>query len=182
MQTLTRKMQASDLPDMVPINDPFTIEAHLVLEVKEGLIHYSFAPVEPYEKQYPLEEVDHRAYAEDADKVVFLGYVDEEPAGQIRVSKHWNRYAYIEDIAVKAAYRDQGVGHALMLEAIQWAREGGYPGLMLETQNNNAAACRLYEKCGFQLGGFDRFLYRGIDPDTQEIALYWYLLFDEEKC
>jgi ribosomal protein S18 acetylase RimI-like enzyme len=48
---------------------------------------------------------------------------------------------------------------------------------MLETQNNNLPACRFYEHCGFTLSGFDRNLYKGINKDTEEIALYWYLLF-----
>jgi streptothricin acetyltransferase len=47
---------------------------------------------------------------------------------------------------------------------------------MLETQNNNVGACKLYEACGFTLGGFDRYLYRGEMPDTREIALFWYLM------
>ena len=48
---------------------------------------------------------------------------------------------------------------------------------MLETQDNNVPACRLYERCGFQLRGFDTHLYKGHDPATGEIALYWYLTF-----
>jgi streptothricin acetyltransferase len=48
---------------------------------------------------------------------------------------------------------------------------------MLETQNINVAACLFYQRCGFTLGGFDRYLYRGLDPSTEEVALYWYLLF-----
>ena len=43
------------------------------------------------------------------------------------------------------------------------------------TQSNNVAACRLYERFGFRLGGFDRDLYRRLDPATQEVALFWYL-------
>ncbi|MBP1701359.1 MAG: acetyltransferase [Chloroflexi bacterium] len=60
---------------------------------------------------------------------------------------------------------------------IRWAKARGFPGIMLETQNNNVAACRLYERTGMQLGGFDKYLYKGITPDTEEIALYWYLIF-----
>jgi streptothricin acetyltransferase len=60
---------------------------------------------------------------------------------------------------------------------VAWARDRQLAGVMLETQNNNVAACRLYESCGFQLGGFDRCLYQGLHPGTHEIALYWYLLF-----
>jgi streptothricin acetyltransferase len=71
-----------------------------------------------------------------------------------------------------------------MGQAIGWARERGLPGVMLESQNiplagtfRNGAACRLYESCGFVLGGFDSYLYRGVMPGTREIALYWYLMF-----
>jgi streptothricin acetyltransferase len=48
---------------------------------------------------------------------------------------------------------------------------------MLETQNTNVAACLFYRRCGFELGGFDRFLYHAIHPDSDEIALYWYMFF-----
>ena len=36
------------------------------------------------------------------------------------------------------------------------------PGIMLETQNNNVAACKFYEKCGFVIGGFDFLVYKGL--------------------
>jgi streptothricin acetyltransferase len=48
---------------------------------------------------------------------------------------------------------------------------------MLETQNINVPACRLYASCRFVLCGFDACLYHGVMPGTREIALYWYLLF-----
>jgi ribosomal protein S18 acetylase RimI-like enzyme len=66
-------------------------------------------------------------------------------------------------------------------QAIAWAQDRQLPGVMLETQNINVAACRLYERCGFTLGGFDRYLYQGLHPDTEEIALYWYLVFPHES-
>jgi streptothricin acetyltransferase len=65
----------------------------------------------------------------------------------------------------------------LLVKAVEWAKAGNYPGLMLETQNNNVAGCRLYKSFGFELGGCDRFLYKGLHSSTDEIALYWYLFF-----
>lgn len=180
MQIITHQMQGGDLLDVDQCNDPFRIEAHLVLDVRDGIINYTVVPVEPYEKQYPLENVDYRTYVNNPHKAVFFAYVDEELAGQIRLHKSWHRFAHIDDVAVKAAYRRQGVARLLIDEAIHWARQGGFPGLMLETQNNNVAACRLYESCGFQLGGFDRYLYQATMPGTGEIALYWYLLFEND--
>lgn len=47
------------------------------------------------------------------------------------------------------------------------------PGIMLETQNNNVAACKFYEKCGF-----DFLVYKGLDMQNDEVALYWYLHFE----
>jgi streptothricin acetyltransferase len=55
------------------------------------------------------------------------------------------------------------------------------PGMMLETQTNNVGACKLYESCGFQIGGIDSFLYKGLGRDPHEVAIFWYLLFDEEE-
>jgi ribosomal protein S18 acetylase RimI-like enzyme len=75
-------------------------------------------------------------------------------------------------------YRRQGVGRVLLQQAIQWASDKQLAGVMLETQNNNVGGCRLYESCGFELGGFDRCLYQGINPGTDEIALYWYYPFE----
>jgi ribosomal protein S18 acetylase RimI-like enzyme len=78
---------------------------------------------------------------------------------------------------VEPEYRGEGIGRALIECAIAWAKEKGLPGIMLETQDNNVPACRLYARCGFTLRGFDTHLYKALDPDTDEIALYWYLMF-----
>ena len=64
----------------------------------------------------------------------------------------------------------------LFCQAKQWARERNLAGIMLETQNNNVSACKFYERCGFRLEGFDQYLYKGVNLETDEIALYWYLI------
>ena len=61
-----------------------------------------------------------------------------------------------------------------------WSRKKNLPGMMLETQNNNLGACRLYERCGYVMGGIDQLRYRGIDPQTREVAIFWYRLFKTE--
>lgn len=38
-------------------------------------------------------------------------------------------------------------------------------------------AFKFYSKCGFVLGGFDKYLHNGIGNPNEEIALYWYLIF-----
>jgi len=71
-----------------------------------------------------------------------------------------------------------GLGTKLIDVAVQWTKNGGMPGLMLETQDTNLAACRFYQRCRFILGGVDTMLYQNF-PNSDEKALFWYkiLLF-----
>jgi len=114
---------------------------------------------------------------EKPDRAAWLAYVDGALAGQILIHENWNRFALIWDIAVDPLFRRRGVGRRLIAQAVAWPRGRGLPGVMLETQNINVAARRLYASCGFVLGGFDACLYRGVMSGTREIALFWYLLF-----
>ena len=177
MEIAIRELDRHNLQDVNRTGSTFTIDSRLVLDAEDGVIRYTVTPTPPYQKRYAPDEIDYAAYVGCPDRAIFLAYVGGEPAGQIRLRRNWNQYAYVEDIVVDANFRKQGLGRALIERAIEWAKAKRLPGIMLETQNNNVAACRLYERCGFVLGGFDRYLYKGITPDTEEIALYWYLVF-----
>jgi streptothricin acetyltransferase len=106
-----------------------------------------------------------------------MAYVGNQCIGQIRLRRNWNKYCYIEDIAVSNQYRGIGLGRKLINTAIQWAKDGKMLGLMLETQDTNLAACRFYHRCGFKLGGVDTMLYSN-NPNRDEIALFWYMQFN----
>jgi ribosomal protein S18 acetylase RimI-like enzyme len=177
MNITVREIDESTVQSVKQYGSSYEVRSKLVLHAKNGKINYTIVDVPPYTKQYGPEAVEAHSYVGNSDKTVFFAYVDDALAGQIRLWKHWNQYAYIDDIAVEPDYRGQGIGRALMEHAIGWAKSKGLPGMMLETQSNNVAACRLYERCGFALGGFDTYLYKGLDPTTDEIALYWYLIF-----
>ena len=156
----------SALPDF---DRSFSVSEELQLHLTDGQLGYRVVPVEPYEKTYADDE-------ESLDEGnAFMATLDGQPAGVIQLSAAWNGYARIDDIAVDRRLRRSGVATALLEHACAWCRERSLAGLTLETQTNNVAACRLYERFGFRLGGFDRDLYRGLDPATREVALFWYL-------
>ncbi len=156
----------------------FTIDAKLVLHAENGDIRYTIVDVPSTTKHYGKDDIDYSTYIDNPDRIVFLAYADGRFAGQITLRKSWNRYACIENIAVDRRFRRQGIGNELISQAKRWAQQWGLAGLMLETQDNNVSACRFYERCGFRLGGFDTHLYKGLDRDSDEIALYWYLRFE----
>ena len=173
MGLVIRAHDEQTMGDAYGFDGSFLVESELALFAEHGVIRYQIVPVPPYMKHY--QKGDLPAHPDAPDRWVFVALLDGSLAGRIVLSEGWNRYAWVEDIAVDAGHRRAGVGRALMDRAIAWAVERGLPGIRLETQNNNVPACKFYESCGFRLGGFDRDLYRGLDEATTEIALCWYL-------
>ncbi|MEP7200692.1 MAG: GNAT family N-acetyltransferase [Chloroflexota bacterium] len=182
MDITIQELDVRNIQDAGQCDNAFVVNSKLILHLEHNILRYTVVPVPPYQKRYPPGDIDFAAYLAQPDKVVFLGYLNRQLAGQIVVRKNWNAYASITDLAVATHFRRQGVGHTLMQHAMAWAQKKQLPGITLETQNNNVAACRLYERCGFRLGGFDEYFYKGINPDTDEIALFWYLAFNAESA
>lgn len=152
------------------------VKSRLILGIENEKLTYSIVPVEPpYEREVQLEETDYGFSG--TPPTVFFAEVDGKLAGRIRVLTWWNQFGYIEDIVINPEFRGLGLGRKLLERGIQWARETGHPGVMLETQNDNVPACTLYASCGFVLSGFDHNVYKAINPSTKETALFWYLIF-----
>jgi streptothricin acetyltransferase len=164
------------IDDAHGFDDSFMVEYEMTLWAEDGAVRYVVVSVPPYRKCYGRHAGDDLSvHLKAPDKAAFLAYLDGSIAGRVLVSEGWNRYAWIDDIAVDVRRRREGIGRALMDRAVAWAIERGLPGIRLETQHNNVPACLFYESYGFRLGGFDRELYRGLDEATTEIALFWYL-------
>ncbi len=181
MGILLREIDASNTRFVNKCDGTFTVDSKLVLRFDDGEIRYSLVPLPPFQKRYPLVDVDYSAYLNHPEQTIFLAFVDGQLAGQIILRKNWNRYASVEDIAVDVHFRRIGVGRELIARAVRWAKDNKLPGIRLETQDNNVAACRFYERLGFKLGGFDQYLYKGIEGVEDEVALYWYLLFEDDS-
>lgn len=179
-----REITVGDDNIWMDIDDSFTVDATLVLSLTGRKIGFTVQEVPSYKKSYSgeafQEDADESglAYIDNPDRIMFLAFVENRAAGRILLKRNWNKYAYVEDIAVDNYYRGHGVGRKLIDQAKSWAKNGGMPGIMLETQSNNVAACKFYESCGFVIGGFDFHLYRGIHKNSDEIAIFWYLMFE----
>ncbi|MFH1005938.1 MAG: GNAT family N-acetyltransferase [Candidatus Latescibacterota bacterium] len=178
MEVVIKELSEIEVADVGKCDGVFIVDSRLVVDVENNEVRYEIVGVPCFKKRYGEDDVDYATYVDSPDKTVFLAYVNGQVAGQIILRRNWNRYACIEDIAVDVGFRRTGIGTALIAQATRWARERNLPGIMLETQDNNVGACRFYECCGFKLRGFDTQLYRGIDSGTDEIALYWYLVFE----
>lgn len=180
MNLLIRELEVDDLPE---IDDSFIVNSRLILSLSKvnKQIEYTVEDVPSYEKSYLQDQDDdelaYTEYINKPDQVIYIAILHSQIIGVMVLKKNWNHYAYIEDIKVDKKYRSLGVGRRLIEQAKQWAKESNMPGIMLETQNNNVAACRFYEKCGFVIGGFDFLVYKGIHEESDEVAMYWYLHF-----
>ncbi|HRQ24213.1 MAG TPA: GNAT family N-acetyltransferase [Anaerolineales bacterium] len=175
MTVTTRKLDSQSIHQVDKFNRKFTVNSKLVLGMEDGRLTYWVAPVTPYEKEIPVDEVDASTFIDSDEKVIFFADVDGQLAGQVKVISWWNGFTYIDDLIVNPEFRGLGVGQALMREAIEWSKTKRFPGIMLETQDDNVPACQLYQKCGYVLGGFDQYTLKNFKPN--ETALFWYLIF-----
>ncbi|WP_248925528.1 GNAT family N-acetyltransferase [Paenibacillus hamazuiensis] len=179
-----RKLTAEDRSLPIDIDDTFTVNSTMVLSLKDNQIGYTLREIPAYEKSYAAKDSEETGdmgsseYIDHPDRAIYAAFASNRAIGQIVLKRNWNQYAYVEDIKVDKQFRGHGVGRRLIEQAKLWAQGYGMPGIMLETQSNNVKACRFYESCGFVIGGFDSYLYKGIHRQSDEIALYWYLLFD----
>ena len=175
MEIAIRKIEPHESPQTKSFSRKSIMTSRLVLGIENEQLGYTIVPVEPYEREVPAEDTEYGF--DDAGPTIFFAKVDGKLAGRIRMFKWWNQFGYIEDLVVNPEYRGLSIGRQLLERGIQWARENSFPGVMLETQDDNVPACMLYQSCGFVLSGFDRNVYKAINPNTKETALYWYLIF-----
>lgn len=162
-------------------NEPFDVVGRLVPRFENGV--WSFTEQlfdKPFQKAYEddFSLSDYLDFLSRPRRAVLL-FLDADGTclGRARVRANWNKYAFLEDIAVRAFARKKGVGAALFQAVCLWAKQEGLCGVTLETQDVNLYACRFYQKMGMALGCADTFLYANFPETKSELALFWYLRF-----
>lgn len=177
MEITIRKIDSHEAPQTKSFSRKSMVNSRLMLNIENEKLTYTIVPVEPYEREVPAEDTEYGF--DESGPAIFFAEVDRSAklAGRIKMLKWWNQFGYVDDLVVNPEYRGIDIGRKLLERGIQWAQENNFPGVMLETQDDNVPACRLYQSCGFVLSGFDRNVYKAINPHTKETALYWYLIF-----
>ena len=164
------------IEDINKTNDAFKVFGKIVPSFQSGKWSYEETLFdETKEIQFPDDKLDWSQYINSEDKALFLAYKNKICIGQIRIIKDWNRFCYVENIAIKKEYRGLGIGRLLLTKAEEWGKQRNLIGMSLETQDDNLGASRFYIKQGFLLGGVDT-LKQSYNPNI-ETTLYWYKFF-----
>jgi len=79
------------------------------------------------------------------------------------------------DVRVDHDHRGQGLGSALLFQAIQQARDLGLRAISAQTKTNNVPAANFLLKRGFDLAGLDTHLHSNHDLVKESVTLFWYV-------
>ena len=82
--------------------------------------------------------------------VLLLARSRDAVAGCIAVRKIDGSTCEMKRLFVRDGFRGKGAGETLAKAAITWAREAGYPRMLLDTLPSMGSAHRLYERLGFK--------------------------------
>lgn len=170
------------------ISIAFRVETRLnVVPIDLGLGGLAFRgeTVVPYIKDYDLFESERPsvwpARFDLSNWGIFSAFHGDRRVGgaavawqspQVEMLEGRDDLACLWDLRVAPEFRNQGVGHRLFTQAVEWARQRNCRQLKVETQNINVPACRFYARQGCKLGAVNNYAYRA---ELDEVQLLWYL-------
>lgn len=82
------------------------------------------------------------------------------------------------DVRVDYDFRRQGIGMAMVFQAIAWARDQELRAVQAETLANNVPAAEFLTKCSFELCGVDTRRRTNHDVVRESSTLIWYVSLD----
>ena len=118
-----------------------------------------------------------RAVRRHPDAVVFVAEEDGQPIGRLSLSRDVHPASrHVADLGLMVAvtHRRQGVGRALLDQAVSWSSSAGVQKLELHVFPWNEPAIALYESYGFEREGLRRgqYLRDGVPVDAILMALW----------
>lgn len=96
-----------------------------------------------------------QAFADPSAGAVFLIQADAEVVGYMVLGFNFSlefhgRYAWIDELYVRGAYRGQGLGTAALAFVERLCRERGFAAVRLEVARRNRGAAALYRRLGYE--------------------------------
>ncbi|MFT3909629.1 MAG: GNAT family N-acetyltransferase [Ferruginibacter sp.] len=79
-----------------------------------------------------------------------LAYYGDEVVGCVGLSKYDDNNCELKRMYTMPAYRQKGIAHKMVTDAIAIARQLGYKNILLDTNKEMAGAVSLYNKMGFE--------------------------------
>ena len=167
-----RQITKETASDLNIKNEPFFMPGLFVPELKDGVWSYHTEPSETVKTMvFPDENYD---FDEISGKgIIFGAYEDGKCIGIAIFQDHWLKHMYLYDLKVNAAARGKGVGKLLIQAGLEAAKNKGYRGLYTYAQDNNLNACMFYLKAGFQIGGFDNYVYNGTSQEGKADVIFY---------
>ena len=115
---------------------------------------------EPFAKVFPLEDLAPPG----PDDVALVSMSGQRITGfAAGTFQAWNRRMAVTHLYVQPAFRQKGVGRALVERITAQARRLGAAEVWVECSNINSPALAAYERMGFTLSGVDLTIYAGTE-------------------
>lgn len=120
-------------------------------------------------REWPATHAVHRwgLLVASREGVIVGGAAVAPPGDVMRGMDLPGHPAVLWDLRVAPDARGHGVGTALFRAAQDWARAQGISRMVVETQDINVAACRLYMKLGCRLLSFDAEAYESAPGEAR---------------
>ncbi|ORX38298.1 hypothetical protein BD324DRAFT_649673 [Kockovaella imperatae] len=164
--------------DLDLIDHTFDISARVAEPYDESLscTLIRTEPVSPQRiKTYPREDEDSIKGSDLASSLILVDLdTDGHLRGYLRASKAWNNMVFLDEIIIDRPCRQLGIARLLMASLQAWTIQVGLSAIKVETQDTNVGANSFYRSLAFSFGGYDKFMYYGIEACRDETALYWY--------
>lgn len=107
-------------------------------------------------RDYIINDITNNPYAR-----YLMAIEKEELIGYIGINV--DRFGEILNFFVMENQRNQGVGKALLNEALYYAKKAGSESISLEVKETNINAISLYELFGFEVSHKRKGYYNGVD-------------------
>jgi len=146
-----RRMESRDIKGVVRVYEEVFDESYISFaELEEGKAD---GPQGPYEPAVVVFENELKEFLEHSEALLLVACVDRDLVGfalaELRRARAGHIECWLHDMGVSAAWRGQGIGHALAEPLMEWGTQAGAKYFLLETGVSNDLARRMFQELGF---------------------------------